>query len=125
NLKAGPQTLGVAFLQKSYAAIEDLVHRPIASTRDPNIGMQYGYTAVPHLARVDITGPYNASGPGDTPSRRRIFVCHPNAAPDEIACARQILSNLVRRAFRRAPVDADLESLLSFYQQERTKTGNF
>ena len=53
------------------------MHRPGASTFDPNIGMQYGYDTVPHLARVDITGPYHASGPGDTPSRRRIFVCHP------------------------------------------------
>jgi hypothetical protein len=125
KVKAGPQTLGVAFLQKSYAAVEDLVHRPSASTKDPNIGMQYGYTTVPHLARVDITGPYNATGPGDTPSRRRIFVCHPSAATDEIPCAGQILSNLVRRAFRRAPSDADIESLLSFYQQERSETGRF
>ncbi len=97
----------------------------MASTYDSNIGMQYGYTTVPHLARVDITGPYKATGPGDTPSRQRIFVCHPSASADEIPCARQIVSNLVRRAFRRAPADADLESLLSFYQQERSKTGSF
>ena len=125
KVKAGPQTIGVAFLQKSYEAIEDLVHRPGASTFDSNIGMQYGYNTVPHLARVDITGPYKATGPGDTPSRRRIFVCHPSAAADEIPCARKILSNMVRRAFRRAPADADLESLLSFYQQERNSTGSF
>ena len=79
TVKAGPQNIGVAFLQKSRAAIEDLVHRPLASMRDVNTGMQYGYTSVPHLARVDITGPYNATGPGDTPSRRRIFVCRPSA----------------------------------------------
>ncbi|HTC88184.1 MAG TPA: DUF1592 domain-containing protein, partial [Bryobacteraceae bacterium] len=125
NVKAGPRDIGVAFLQKSYAANEDLVHRPGASTFDPNIGMQYGYDTVPHLARVDITGPYHATGPGDTPSRRRIFVCHPNAAADEIPCARKILSNLVRRAFRRAPSENDIESLLSFYQQERNKGANF
>ncbi|HLI84529.1 MAG TPA: DUF1592 domain-containing protein [Bryobacteraceae bacterium] len=123
--KAGPQTLGVAFLQKSYAAIEDLVHRPMNSTNDPNIGMQYGYTTVPHLARVDITGPYKATGPGDTPSRRRIFVCHPGTAAEEIPCARQIISSLVRRGFRRAPNDSDLETLLGFYQRERTATGSF
>ncbi len=125
NAKAGPQTLGVAFLQKSYDANEDLVHRPGASTFDPNIGMQYGYDTVPHLARVDITGPYHATGPGDTPSRRRIFVCHPSGPSDEIPCARKILSNLVRRAFRRAPADADIESLLGFYQQQRNKGGSF
>lgn len=122
KVKAGPQTLGVAFLEKTNDAIEDLVHRPAASTFDVNIGMQYGYATVPHLGRVDITGPYKATGPGDTPSRRRIFVCHPGAPSDEIPCARQILSNLIRRAYRRAPADADLESLLSFYQQERSKT---
>jgi len=125
NVPAGPRTIGVAFLEKSYAANEDLVHRPGASTFDPNIGMQYGYDTVPHLARVDITGPYHATGPGDTPSRRRIFVCHPPGTADEIPCARKILSNLVRRAFRRAPSENDIESLLSFYQQERNKTGSF
>ncbi len=125
QVKAGPQNLGVAFLEKSYAAIEDLVHRPLNSTNDPNIGMQYGYTTVPHLGRVDITGPYQAAGPGDTPSRRRFFICHPSAAADEIPCARQIISNLVRRGFRRAPNDGDLETLLSFYQRERTATGSF
>src|ERR1700751_4247328 len=57
NAKAGPQILGVTFLLKNNAAIEDLVHRPAASTFDTNIGMQYGYSTVPHLARVDITGP--------------------------------------------------------------------
>ncbi len=125
NAKAGPQTIGVAFLQKGYDANEDLVHRPGASTFDPNIGMQYGYDTVPHLARVDITGPYHATGPGDTPSRRRIFVCHPAAPADEIPCANKIFSNLVRRGFRRAPNDSDIESLLGFYQQERNKGGSF
>lgn len=125
NVKAGPQTLGVDFLQKSYEANEDLVHRPMSSMKDSNIGMQYGYDTVPHLARVDITGPYKATGSGDTPSRRHIFVCEPKSAADEVPCARQIISNLVRRAFRRAPTDADLEPLLSFYQQERNSSGSF
>ncbi|MBV9400954.1 MAG: DUF1592 domain-containing protein [Bryobacterales bacterium] len=121
-VKAGPQTITVAFLEKSYAAVEDLVHRPVNSTNDPNIGMQYGYTAAPHLARIDITGPYNVKGPGETPSRRKIFICHPVSSSDEIPCAKQIIANLVKHAFRRAPDDADIENLLSFYQQERSKS---
>jgi hypothetical protein len=148
KVKAGPQTIGVAFLQKSHAANEDLVRRPVSSTYDVFIGMQYGYTTVPHLSRVVITGPYNPTGLGDTPSRRRVFVCHPTSPADdappasakaparsrrsssdvdasEDGCARQILSTLVRRAFRRAPTDADIESLMTFYQQERSRTGNF
>ena len=57
KVKAGPQAIGVAFLQKSYAANEDLVRRPASSTYDVFIGMQYGYTTAPHLSRVVITGP--------------------------------------------------------------------
>ena len=120
KVKAGPQTIGVAFLQKGYAANEDLVRRPVSSTYDVFIGMQYGYTTAPHLSRVVITGPYNPTGLGDTPSRRRVFVCRPDVGRQTKApCARQIVSTLVRRAYRRAPTDADVESLLAFYQQER------
>src|SRR5215831_18265823 len=134
KVKAGPQDIGVAFLNTSYVANEDLVHWPGASTFDANNGMQYGYYTVPHLGKVDITGPYNATGSGDTPSRRKIFVCRPareaqglaspkpqeNAA-DELACAQKIISNLVRHAFRRPSTDNDVELLQSFYQQGRNK----
>jgi len=125
KVNAGPQTIGAAFLQKSYAANEDLVRRPSSSTYDVFIGMQYGYTTAPHLSRVVITGPYNATGLGDTPSRRRVFVCPPSSGASEDGCARQIISALARRAFRRTPSDADVNALLAFYQQERDRTGNF
>jgi hypothetical protein len=125
KVKAGPQSIGVAFLNNSYAANEDLVKRPVSSTYDVFIGMQYGYTTAPHLSRVAITGPYNATGLGDTPSRRRVFICKPLAGTDDTACAKQIISTLARRAYRRPVTDADVESLLAFYQQEKTKTRNF
>jgi hypothetical protein len=125
KVKAGPQTIGVAFLNKAQAINEDLVRRPVSSTYDVFIGMQYGYTTAPHLSRVVITGPYNPTGLGDTPSRRRVFVCRPAAPADEPACAKQIISTLVRRAYRRTPADADIDSLLAFYQEERKKTDNF
>jgi len=125
KVTAGPQDIGVAFLQKNHLANEDLVKRPVSSTYDVFIGMQYGYSTAPHLSRVVITGPYNPTGLGDTPSRRRVFVCRPTSAADEGACARQIVSTLVRRAYRRAPSAADVESILTFYQQERDRTGNF
>jgi mono/diheme cytochrome c family protein len=131
-VKAGPQTIGVAFLNKGYAANEDLVRRPVSSTYDVFIGMQYGYTTAPHLSRVVITGPYHSTGISDTPSRERIFICHPESrrssrepVASEGGCARQIVSTLARRAYRRAVTDADVDPLLTFYQQEKTRTGNF
>ncbi|HZM60142.1 MAG TPA: DUF1592 domain-containing protein [Vicinamibacterales bacterium] len=148
KVKAGPQAIGVAFLHKGYAANEDLVRRPVSSTYDVFIGMQYGYTTAPHLSRVVITGPYNPAGISETPSRRRVFVCAPKSAADETpsasakatagsrrgspevsasedGCARQIISTLARRAFRRTPTEADVDSLTTFYQQEKKRTGNF
>jgi hypothetical protein len=125
KVKAGPQTLGVVFLNKANAINEDLVRRPVSSTYDVFIGMQYGYTTAPHLSRVIITGPYNATGVGDTPSRRRVFTCRAASQADEAPCAKQIISSLVRRAYRRAPTDADIDPLIAFYQDERNKTGNF
>src|SRR6185436_3595383 len=113
KVKAGPQTIGVALLNKSYAANEDLVRRPVSSTYDVFIGMQYGYSTAPHLSRVVITGPYKPTGISDTPSRQRLFVCRPEsrrssqeAKASEDGCARQILSTLARRAYRRAVNDA-------------------
>jgi len=125
KVKAGPQTLGVAFLNKSNVINEDLVRRPVSSTYDVFIGMQYGYTTAPHLSRVVITGPYNPTGLGDTPSRRRVLVCRPASQADEAPCAKQIISTLVRRAYRRVPTDADVDPLIAFYQEERNKAGNF
>jgi hypothetical protein len=56
---------------------------------------------------VTIDGPYAGRTPQDTPSRRRLFVCRPEAGQDEAACARTILTTLARRAFRRPATATD------------------
>ena len=71
-----------------------------------------------------ITGPFNPTGPGVTPSRRRIFTCRPAAATEEAPCARKILSTLARRAYRGPVTAAELETLMTFYQQGR-QAGDF
>jgi hypothetical protein len=76
------------------------------------------------MAMATIRGPYAATGPGDTPSRQKIFVCQPASSADEVACARRILRSLVQRAFRRAPTDADVDELLPFYESGRAE-GSF
>ena len=76
------------------------------------------------VRRVVIRGPYNITGRGDTPSRAKIFTCHPTAMAEEEPCAREILSNLVRRAFRRPVTSADVDPLLAFYRTGRAE-GDF
>jgi hypothetical protein len=123
-VKAGPQTIIVTFIKKTAAGVDDLIQRYGASTADLQTGVQFGYTTVPHLSGVEILGPYNVLAPGDTPSRRRIFVCRPAGAADESPCAKKIISTLARRAYRRPVTDADVQPLLNFYREGR-KTGDF
>jgi len=112
-VKAGPRLIGVAFVQHTEALDEATLH-----PRDRSRGTQ------PAIAAVTIRGPYNATGPGDTPSRQQIFACHPQNAADEQPCARQILSTLMRRAYRRPVTDSDVAKLLPFYESGR-KEANF
>ena len=68
-------------------------------------------------------GPYAARGPGDTPSRRRIFVCRPANPGEEEGCAKRILALLLRRAYRRPATDADLQGPFELYQEARAEGG--
>lgn len=77
---------------------------------------------------LEIDGPYNITGPGDTPSRRAIFVCRPEQSETEPSCARQILSRLATRAYRRPIVTTDpaVDTLMRFYDQSRNEdAGDF
>ena len=67
------------------------------------------------IETVTISGPYNPTGLGDTPSRLQILTCHPNGASDEESCANKILSRLVRRAYRRPVTGEDVRPFLSLY----------
>jgi hypothetical protein len=76
----------------------------------------------PAFTDLTIAGPYNISGPGNSPSRQRIFVCQPASPKEEDGCARKILSTLGRRAFRRDLTDSDLKSLFAVYQAGRRES---
>ena len=108
-VKAGPQDIGAAYVRKSPPGADDIWQ------------VFAGNSSVSSIA---ITGPLNPTGPGDTPSRRKIFVCRPASESDEAACAKKILSTLALRAYRQPPSGADLDTLLSFYQAGR-KSGSF
>ncbi len=73
----------------------------------------------PGIDRLFVSGPFDGRVPDETPSRRRIFTCRPAGSHDEETCAREILSALARRAYRRPVTDDDLEPLLGFYRAGR------
>ena len=111
TIPAGPQTIGAAVVRKSNARGVDDLWSELAST-----------AGVTSLA---INGPLNPTGPGDTPSRRRIFTCRPARAAEEPVCARSILAKLASRAFRRplATTDAAIDTLMGFFDSGRALRG--
>ncbi len=118
---AGPREVGVTFYKQPSALVEQ-VREPFPNPRVAgNAGGLAG--AQPFVQSVTITGPHDAAGAADTPSRGRIFSCRPAAADDEPACAREILSRLARRAYRRTASEEELAVLLDFYDQGRAAGG--
>lgn len=114
---AGPHAVSAAFIKKNHAPVED-VYRPFDfSLFEPAIDPDPNWTFVPHLASIAVTGPFDARGHGDTPSRRKIFICEPADAGEETPCARRILETLATRAFRRPVGTEQLSTLMDFYAQ--------
>ena len=110
TIPGGPHDIGVTFLRSSPDLVEQ-VREPFLNPEAPS-GTGGGPTGLPaRLTSVTIVGPYNPSGPGDTPSRRRIFVCRPAAPAQEAACARTILTSLARRAYRGMQTPANVQVL--------------
>jgi len=117
-VKAGSHELAATFIKKPSVLLETdrqpyLAH--FNADRHPRIQ--------PALYSISVTGPFNASGPGDTTSRQRIFVCHPQKESEQDACAKRILSTLARRAWRGPVKDSELQVPLRFYREARAQAG--
>jgi cytochrome c551/c552 len=124
KVKAGPRTVTASFIEAASGPADDFLMPYEQSLGDLFAGQIQGLTTLPHLRDLGIDGPYHATGVSDTPSRDRIFACRPTGESEEIPCARRILSALARRAYRRPATAADLEDLLSVFQEARNQ-GDF
>ena len=118
-VQAGPRIIGATFPREMWEA--EGIQQPrlfgyhLAVTELPD--------ANPSVGSIEIKGPLSVTGPGDTPSRRRIFTCSPANADEEPACARQILSSLARRAYRRPVDEQDVQGLVQFYNEGQREGG--
>ena len=120
TLKAGVHEITAASLLRSHAERDDLIKPFLRTTVD---GLDI--TGDPSVDRITVEGPFHPAGVGDTASRKRIFICTPANAADELPCARRIVAALMTHAYRRPIQDRDLETPLSFYQRRRNDGGSF
>lgn len=113
-VKAGPRRVVATFAEQSFALAEGY--------RQPFDESDAGRSAI---AGLTIAGPFGVSGVSETPSRQRIFVCYPKTTADEPRCAKQILTSLARRGYRKpVPTRENLEPLLDAYAEGRAN-GDF
>jgi mono/diheme cytochrome c family protein len=122
--KAGQREVGAAFLRRPPAfggsRLQPFQRSTLIAT---------DHLGLPHVESMTITGPFAPAGASDTPSRRRIFGCHPAdaglhvSADEERACADRIVRTLARRAYRRDVTPADTAPLMAFYEQGRRESG--
>ena len=117
--EAGMHVVGVSFVEARTESTGVLQRRASGFSLS---GMGF-YLDNAAVGRVDVEGPYDATGPGDTPSRRAILSCTPTGPADEEPCARQILTALARRAYRRPATPDDLQPLMTFYEAGRRERG--
>jgi hypothetical protein len=113
---AGPHEIGVSFVRRFW--------EPEGVLQPPQTGFgrttnEY-YHGNPAVELMLIGGPYGSSAAGDSPSRRKVFICRPKDAASEEPCARTILSTLATRAYRRPVSDTDMATLIGFYRAGRT-----
>jgi mono/diheme cytochrome c family protein len=116
--KAGPHKIGVAFRRKTFAESDDELQMFV-----PGGGQDRMY----RVSSFQILGPYGASGLASTPSRQRVFSCHPSSdakADAQELCAKEIITSLAKRAYRRPVSDDDVTELLQYYR-DGVKEGGF
>jgi hypothetical protein len=114
TVSAGSHNVGVTFVKNPSSLLE--------TKRQPyqaHFNMHRHPRLSPAIYQVSITGPFEAKGPGETASRRRLFVCRPTETAEEEACAKQILTTLMQRAYRRPVTDRDLAKPLELYREAR------
>ncbi len=121
-VKAGARDVVVTFLN-NVSAIDETPRLPFERPFPAGVNIPETRRGV-YLRSVEISGPHDATGPGEGASRKRIFACSPSRpGTDADACAKTILSTLARRAYRRNVTSADVDPLMAFYREGRTQGG--
>ena len=132
HVEGGTHDVVATFFRKP----PDLVEQLREPFQNPRVAGNDGGVAgpLPEVAALSVVGPYGDQGAGDTPTRRRIFVCSPGTNPgtnqpgtnqEEPGCAAKILATLARRAFRGPVAPDSIAELNRFFTAGREQTKSF
>jgi len=116
-VRAGSRLVGATFIATNYRPSLDIIRQYDRKSLENNTIPQLQY--YPAIGFVRIQGPFNAQRPEDSASRRKVLTCQPTLPARERGCAKQLLTTLARRAYRRPPDAQDLATLMTFFDQGR------
>lgn len=126
RVTAGPHKVSAAFIPPRFqGVVQDLISPLKYSLNSTSNAVAYGFTLLPHLRELTITGPYSPAGVSDSHVRRRLFSCRPTTASAERPCAISIANRLGMQAYRRPLADDDRAGLMALYDEVRRRGGNF
>ena len=123
RITAGTHRVTAAFLTRFEGPVQDLITPLDWSIASTSIADAYGFTTLPHLRDMAITGPFSPTGVSETAVRRRIFPCHPEQAAQQLQCAQRIIGTLASQAFRRRASEKDVNALMDLYRQGAAEHG--
>ena len=116
-ITAGPHRVTAAFVARFEGPVQDLITPLEWSIASTSIADAYGFTTLPHLRDMAITGPFEPTGVSETPSRRKIFTCQPASPAQQVQCAQRIITGLASQAFRRSASERDVNALMALYRK--------
>jgi mono/diheme cytochrome c family protein len=117
-VRAGVHDIVVTFIERAEVETDEFVNTGTGGS------FGRGLRAPRMIDGVTVVGPFNSPGVSKTPSRERVFICEPRAGEDR-ACARRIIENLARRAFRRPVTTEDVDSLMRYFEAGQKGPGGF
>jgi mono/diheme cytochrome c family protein len=116
-IRAGSRLVGATFIATNYRPSLDLIrHYDRKSLENNSIPQMQNY---PAIGFVRIQGPFNAQRPPDSASRRKVLTCRPSAKVNDTTCAKQVLTTLARRAYRRTPTAPEIATAMTFFDEGR------
>ena len=119
QVKAGIHDIVVTFIERAAVQTDEFVS---TSSTGGNFGQ--GLRAPRMIDGVTVVGPFDSPGVSKTTSRELLFICQPQKGQEQ-ACARSIIENLERRAFRRPVTRADVDSVMPYFETGRKETAGF
>jgi len=117
RITAGTHRVTAAFVARFEGPVQDLITPLDWSIASTSIADAYGFTTLPHLRDMAITGPFAPTGVSETPVRQRIFTCRPESPARQLQCAQRIVTRLASQAFRRTATEKDVNALMALYRK--------